>query len=169
VTADKPFDIELRFLAGPNAADLNGINEATRDLARAYLASGLRLMYSAKIELAIEHIQEGIRLARLNTDRLAESAGLASLGNVHYYWEDAEQALCCYRRALDIARQLGAQQGQAYLLFNISLTLDALAERKQAVRSATNSLAILNEIEDPAADRVSLVLALWQGDAAHAS
>jgi tetratricopeptide (TPR) repeat protein len=169
VTANQPFELEARFLIGPNAAGLNGTNEVTRDLSRAYLASGMRLRSESKIELALEHLEEAVRLARLNTDRLTEGAGLSNLGNLYYDWHDMAQALHHYHRAREIAHSLGARRGEAYILFNMSLALNALELRGQAVQSAVRSLTMLEEIRDPDADRVRTVLAQWQGDTAHAS
>ena len=50
------FTIDTGQLIGANQAMTSGTNEATRDLCRAYIWSGVRLLAKRNIELAVEQI-----------------------------------------------------------------------------------------------------------------
>jgi tetratricopeptide (TPR) repeat protein len=159
------FTIDTGHLIGDERAAASGRNKATRELCRAYLDSGLRLLGRRNMELALEHTEEAIRLARNNGDRLGEGAGFGRLGNILYCWEETEQALGCYERALHIARETGGKTAEGYLLFNIGLAWDALDERAQAVRYVSAALRVLEQSEDAGTDHVRAQLTQWQKEA----
>ena len=156
------FTIDTAHLIGHECTIAAGRNDATRELCRAYLESARRLLTKRNMELAYEHVEEAIRLARDNGDRLGEGAGLSSLGNILYHWEDPDQALNCYRQALHIARQTGGRRAEGYILFNLSLAQSALHDRAQAIEHATTALEVLEEIEDIGVAHVRDKLAQWQ-------
>ena len=106
------FSIDAGHLVGEGRVAPVVRNEATRELCRAYLASGARLLAKRRMELAVEHIEEAIRLARTNDDKLGEGAGLGGLGNALFQWDDVKQAIACYEQALEIAREAGGPKGQ---------------------------------------------------------
>ena len=163
------FTIDTGQLIGANQAMTSGTNEATRDLCRAYIWSGVRLLAKRNIELAVEHLEEAVHLARQNDDRLGKAAGLGCLGNAYHCWEDMEQALSCYESALRIARETGGSKGQGYILFNMSLTLSAMQDRAQAIECAGAALEILAQIDDPGVALVRAKLERWQGETSYAS
>jgi tetratricopeptide (TPR) repeat protein len=157
------FTIDTGHLIGGEQIATTGRNEATRELCRAYLESGMRLLAKRNMELACEHIEEAIRLARDNDDRLGEGAGLSRLGNVLYHWEDIDQALNCYEQALRIARQTGGRRAEGYILFNMSRARDALRDRPRAIEHAKTALEVLEELDDAGAAHIRTQLAQWQG------
>ena len=157
------FTIDTGHLIGKEQIETAGRNEATRDLCRAYLESGMRLLAKRSMELACEHIEEAIRLARDNDDCLGEGAGLSRLGNVLYHWEDIDQALNYYEQALHIARQTGGRRAEGYILFNMSLARNALHDRVRAIEHAEAALEVLEQLDDVGAAHVRAQLAQWQG------
>ena len=158
------FSIDPGNLVGEGRFVATARNEATRELCRAYLASGARLLAKRRMELAVEHIEEAIRLARTNHDRLGEGAGLGLLGSALFRWDDIEQAIGCYEQALEIARETGGPKGQGYILFNMSLAWEALDDRVRAVEYAQAALSVLEPFGDAAAAHVRAQLAQWQGE-----
>ena len=158
------FSINPGHLVGEGRTVSTARNEATRELCRAYLASGARLLAKRSMELAVEHIEEAIRLARTNDDLLGEGAGLGWLGNALLLWDDIEQAIGCYEQALDIARVTGGPKGQGYILFNLSLAWEASNDRERAIKHARAALSVLEPYGDAAATHVRSQLAQWQGE-----
>ena len=73
-----------------------------------------------------------------------------------------EQSLSCYQSALHIARQLDAPRGQGYILFNIGLVLVGLQDHQQAVELAYESLHVLEQIGDSAANGIGALLQTWE-------
>jgi tetratricopeptide (TPR) repeat protein len=159
------FTVDAGHLVADEGTPASGRNEATRELCRAYLDSGIRLLGKRNMELALEHTEEGIRLARDNDDRLGEEAGLGRLGNILYRWDELEQALDCYEQALHIARQTGGKRAEGYLLFNIGLAQDALSKRAQAIPHVHAALRVLEEIDDIGAAHVRARLQQWEREA----
>jgi tetratricopeptide (TPR) repeat protein len=157
------FTVDTGHLIGKEQIAAAGRNEATRELCRAYLASGMRLLAKRNMELACEHIEEAIHLARDNDDRLGEGAGLSRLGNVLYHWEDISHALNCYKQALHIARQMGGRRAEGYILFNMSLAQYALRDRARAIEHAESALEVLEQLDDAGVAHVRTQLAQWQG------
>ena len=158
------FSINPGHLVGEGRLIVTARNEATRELCRAYLASGARLLAKRSMELAVEHIEEAIRLARTNDDILGRGAGLGSLGNALFQWDDMEQAIGCYEQALEIARETGGPKGQGYILFNMSLAWEALDDRERAIEHARAALSMLDPYGDAAAAHVRAQLMQWQGE-----
>jgi hypothetical protein len=62
---------------------------------------------------------------------------------------------------LAIARELGDRRGEGIALWSMSLDLDQLGERGQAIQYAEQALAIYEQIEDPLAAKVRAELAAW--------
>jgi tetratricopeptide (TPR) repeat protein len=74
-----------------------------------------------------------------------------------------------YRRAIEyheqslrIAREIGDRQVEGIVLWNMSLSLDKLGDRKEAIKLAGASLKIREEIEDPFAPTVRKTLEEWR-------
>jgi len=140
----------------------SGRNETQRDLCRAYLASGERLLYKSKMELAMEHLEEAVRIAQKNNDLIGQALGYSWLGRAYLTWDDLEQSLSCYQSALHIARQLAAPRGQGYILFNMSLVLVLMQDHRQAVELAYESLHVLEQIADSAVEQIGTLLQTWE-------
>ena len=63
---------------------------------------------------------------------------------------------------LAIAREIGDRRGEGNALWNMSLALDQLGERAQAIQHAEQALIIREQIEDPNAAKVRAKLATWR-------
>ena len=59
-------------------------------------------------------------------------------------------------------REIGDRRGEGNALWNMSLALDQLGERTQAIQHAEQALTILEQIEDPNAAKVRAQLADWR-------
>lgn len=57
---------------------------------------------------------------------------------------------------------MGDHAGEGAALWNISLVLGALGDRKEAIKNAELALSILEEIEDPTAAQVRRQLDIWR-------
>jgi tetratricopeptide (TPR) repeat protein len=74
-----------------------------------------------------------------------------------------KHAIELYEQALAIAREVGNRQGEGDALWNLSLTLDKLGDRDQAIAQAEAALTIRGQIEDPKVNEVQKQLAEWRG------
>lgn len=63
---------------------------------------------------------------------------------------------------LTIVCEIGDRRGEGIALWNVSLALDQLGERAQAIQHAEQALNIFERIEDPSAARVRAQLAEWR-------
>ena len=61
-----------------------------------------------------------------------------------------------------IDREIGDRRGEGDDLWNMSLALDQLGERAQAIQHAEQALTIYEQIEDPNAAEVRAQLAAWR-------
>ena len=158
----KPLALYAEHMLGAHPDLASGRNETQRELCRAYLASGERLLNKGKMELAIEHLEEAVRIAQKNSDLVGQALGYGRLGRAYLAWEDLEQSLSCYQSALHIAHQLAASRGQGYILFNMSLVLMELQDYQQAVELAHESLHVLEQIGDSATRQIGTLLQTWE-------
>ena len=75
---------------------------------------------------------------------------------------ETRRAIEFYEKALEIDREIGNRQGEGMDLWNMSLALDQLGERAQAIAHAEAALKIYEQIEDRRADEVRKELAEWR-------
>jgi tetratricopeptide (TPR) repeat protein len=73
------------------------------------------------------------------------------------------KAIEYYRQSLEIARKIEARWTESDALFHLSLSLDELGKRKEAVDQAEDALRIFERIESPLAEKVRSKLAEWKG------
>jgi tetratricopeptide (TPR) repeat protein len=66
-----------------------------------------------------------------------------------------------YEQHLTIARETSDRRGQGNALWNMSLALDKLGERGQAIARAKAALKIREQSEDPRAEKVRKQLKEW--------
>ncbi len=67
---------------------------------------------------------------------------------------ETRRAIEYYEKALEIDREIGDRRGEGTDLWNLSLALDKLGDRAQAIALAEAALKIREQIEDPRADKV---------------
>ena len=67
-----------------------------------------------------------------------------------------------YEQALAIDREIGDRRGEGADLWNMSLALDKLGQRREAIEYAEAALKIKEQIEDPRADKVRSQLEKWK-------
>jgi len=70
---------------------------------------------------------------------------------------DPQKSVCGLSQSL-----IGDRRGEGSDLWNVSLALDQLGERAQAIQHAEQALPIFEQIEDPKATKVRAQLAEWR-------
>ncbi|HMD86568.1 MAG TPA: hypothetical protein VKO18_17925 [Terriglobia bacterium] len=68
----------------------------------------------------------------------------------------------CTLRQPAITREIGDRRGEGNALWNMSLALDKLGDRAQAIAHAEAALKIYEAIEDPNSAKVRAQLAQWR-------
>ena len=74
---------------------------------------------------------------------------------------ETRRAIQFYEQALFIDREIGNHRGEAADLWNMSLALNGLGERAQAIQHAEQALTVYDQIESPHAEQVRARLAEW--------
>ena len=72
------------------------------------------------------------------------------------------KAIEYYEQQLKITQEIGDRSGEGNTLWNMSLALDQLGKRAQAIECAKAALKIQEEIEDPRAEKVRRKLQEWE-------
>jgi tetratricopeptide (TPR) repeat protein len=78
--------------------------------------------------------------------------------------DEMPKAIQFYEQQLLIAREIGDRRGEGNALWNMSLALNELGQRAQAIEHAEQSLEIYEQIEDPFAPQVRAQLAAWRAE-----
>ena len=84
------------------------------------------------------------------------------LGNAYFDLGETHRAIQFYEQQLAIVREIGDRRGEGIALWNMSLVLDHLGERAQAIQHAEQALTIFEQIEHHYAARVRAKLAAWR-------
>jgi tetratricopeptide (TPR) repeat protein len=87
---------------------------------------------------------------------------LASIGLTYANLGNANRTIEYFDQALETVRIDGKIQEEAEILFKMSLALDKLGDRVEAIDKAKSTLAIFEQIESPLAEKVKQKLAEWQ-------
>jgi hypothetical protein len=75
------------------------------------------------------------------------------------------RAIESYEQQLVTVREIGDRRGEGIALWNMSLAVDKLGDRAQAITHAEAALRIFETIEDRNASKVPAALAQWGGQA----
>ena len=81
----------------------------------------------------------------------------------HSHLEDIHKAIEYFEQALFIAQEIGDKRGEARGHWNLSLVLDRIGQRPEAIAHAQESLKIYEQIEDPFAAEVQKQVEEWIG------
>lgn len=92
---------------------------------------------------------------------------MGSLGNAYRNLGETHRVIQFYEQALHIHREIGDRRGEGNDLWNISLVLNQLGRRTQAIQYAEQSLTIFEDIEDPNAQQVRAQLTEWREESGH--
>ena len=76
---------------------------------------------------------------------------------------EIRKAIDYYEQSLEIARKIEYRRGEGDALFNMSLALEKLGQRPEAIDHAKAALVIFEQIESPDAEKARQKLAEWQG------
>ena len=114
---------------------------------------------------AIEYHKQALAIAREIKDRRDEEGAVGNLGMVCADARDlgeVRKAIEYFEQHLAIAREIGDGDGEANALWNMSLSLEKLGQRAEAVDHARSALKIYEQIESPCVEMVRQTLAEWQ-------
>ncbi len=75
---------------------------------------------------------------------------------------DYRRAIEHYEQTLMIDHEIGFRQGEGNTLWNMSLALERIGDRKKAIEHAEVALNIYEQIEDPNAAMVRKQLVQWR-------
>ncbi len=110
---------------------------------------------------AIQYYERVLEITRATGDRRGEGAALNNLGIAHRRLGETPRAIEYYEQDLGTTRETGDRRGEGMTLYNRGLALDNLGRRDEAIADARAALRILEQIEDPNADKVRRTLANW--------
>jgi DNA-binding SARP family transcriptional activator/tetratricopeptide (TPR) repeat protein len=103
---------------------------------------------------ALHYCHRALEIQRQLGDSVGQSETLDSLGYSHHHLGNYQQATACYERALELARSDGDRFHQAEVLIHLGDT-HQLTDDDDAARIVwMKAVAILDELDHPAADDV---------------
>ncbi len=111
---------------------------------------------------AIGFYEQSLEIVRKIEDRKSESEALCNLGKAFALGE-VGKSIVYYEQSLEIARKIEYRRVEGDALFNMSLALDKLGQRQEAIDRAKAALSIFEQIESPDAEKTRQKLAEWQG------
>ena len=123
---------------------------------------GIAYVKLGKARKAIELHEQALTISREIGDRRGECADLGNLGNACFVLGETRKAIEFYEQALAISREIGDRRGEGSVLWNMSLVLDRLGQRHKAIAYAQGALPVLEQTEDPTAEKVRRQLAEWR-------
>jgi len=112
---------------------------------------------------ALGFYEQSLSIFRGLGDRRGEGEVLGCLGV--YYEEvlgETAKAVEYYERRLGIAREIDDRRGEAITLFNLSLAVAKLGDRRRAIDYAGAALKLFEQIDDPRATVVREQLSRWR-------
>ena len=122
---------------------------------------GIAYAVLGDLHRSIKFFEQALAIDREIGHRRGEGNALGNLGNAYANLGETRRAIEFYEQRLTIAREIGDRRGEGCTLWNRALALDKLGRRDEAIASARDALAILGQIEDPAAARVRKKLQDW--------
>jgi len=90
----------------------------------------------------------GLSAARRLHDRAAEAALLGGLGGAYNYLDRPEEAIICFRQALDIHRETGSRPAEAMDLVNIGGVHVALQQFDVAISTLQEAITVSRQVAD---------------------
>lgn len=114
---------------------------------------------------AVPRLEQALTLARETRHREGEAVALRNLGNVYRILGEPARGVEYLGQGLSIAREMADQPGEGYALWFMSLALEDLGNRREAICRAEAALAIREAIEDPDADEIRKQLDIWRSGA----
>jgi DNA-binding SARP family transcriptional activator/tetratricopeptide (TPR) repeat protein len=113
---------------------------------------------------ALTHCQEAMQLLKGLGDRIGEAAVLDSLGFIHYHLGQHAAAIECYRRAIDVHREVGGDLHiQAETLIHLGDAYLTTGQADAANAAWRAALAILDDLNDPRVGQVRSQIAASRG------
>ena len=85
------------------------------------------------------------------------------MGKAYANLDEVRKAIDHFEQSLKISRKIEYRRGEGDALFNMSLALEKLGQRPEAIDNAKAALVIFEKIESPGAEKARQKLAEWQG------
>ncbi|MDQ1262626.1 MAG: Photosystem assembly protein Ycf3 [Euryarchaeota archaeon] len=111
---------------------------------------------------SIYYFDQALKISRQIGDRQGEGANLAALGRAYANLGEIRKAIEYFDQAQAIFCKIGDRRGEGNTLWIISLVFDKLGKRDKATECARAALKILEQIEDPLAEKVRRKLQEWE-------
>ena len=113
-------------------------------------------------ERAIDYFEDALLIDEQTQNPHGRAMTLNSMSNSYLKLEKAEEALAFAHQSLAVARRFGYSAAEGDALFFMSKALYQLGDRAKAHSTVKMAHKILDDIEDPAAERVRNQLAEWK-------
>jgi|WetSurMetagenome_2_1015567.scaffolds.fasta_scaffold02503_8 tetratricopeptide (TPR) repeat protein/nucleoside phosphorylase len=124
---------------------------------------GNAYMFRNETRKAIEYYEQRLSVAYDAGDKRGERNVLSNLGNAYAIMGEPLKSIKYYKKYLFIVKKIGNRFQEGETCFKISLELDKLDQRPQAIKCAQKALQIFEQIENPLqAQKVRQQLAAWQ-------
>jgi tetratricopeptide (TPR) repeat protein len=154
--AREPHGLSLPFATHDQAlewcqTELANLVSATRLAASAgedeiawQLPAALRAFFQLRMPLAdwLATYEIGLAAARRLHDRVGEATVLSGLGGAYNYLGRYEEAINCFRQALDIHREAGLRHAEAMDLVNMGAIHDALRQFDEAISTLREAITV---------------------------
>ncbi len=128
-----------------------GVSENNAPQAAAALQEAIQLNQQGTVEsrqLAIQKLQESLKLYRADKNLAKEAHTLLSIGNIYANLGQFQNALDSYNQALLLSRQAGAKAEEATILNSLGQLYNDLADPKTAVDYHNVALPLLYQLND---------------------
>lgn len=107
-------------------------------------------VFIGDIAAAWDNAREGINVGRHTRSPFVEAVGYMRLGHAKQLcrWDDADDAVRCYERALEITGELGVERGKVEALWGLSLFYGHRGDLDSAQRYGLEALRIICRAQD---------------------
>jgi len=131
---------------------LNDLSIPEEDKIAFNILMGNCYFFLSKLNEAEKHFKEVLNILKRAENKMeklpAKSTALGNIGNIYHNLGKPDEALGCYRQALEINRKLGYEQGTAHNLNNIGTLYNELGKHDEAFKCQKEALEIGKKYKD---------------------
>ena len=113
---------------------------------------------------AIEFFEQALVIAREIGDRRGEGIRLINLRQRYMELDEPQLAITLLQQASVVAREIADRSTEGQALWYMSLSLDKLDQRLEAIAQAEAALKILESLHHPIASTIHKQVATWHGN-----
>ncbi|HDK26138.1 MAG TPA: tetratricopeptide repeat protein [Candidatus Atribacteria bacterium] len=131
---------------------LNDLSIPEEDKIAFNILIGNCYFFLSKLNEAGKHFKEALNILKRAENKMeklpAKSTALGNIGNIYHNLGKPDEALGCYKQALEINRKLGYEQGTAHNLNNIGTLYNELGKHDEAFKCQKEALEIGKKYKD---------------------